>query len=88
MNQDQVAGAAQRVAGKLQAEVGDLTGDAKSQVEGRARDHYGEAQQALGNLKQSLGDLTSILREQVRETPFAALLVAGALGWLIGRMAD
>jgi uncharacterized protein YjbJ (UPF0337 family) len=72
----------------VQAAAGDVTGDAKSQVEGRARQSYGEAQQAIGNLKDALGDTLAVVQNQVREAPLTSLLIAGALGWLIGRVVD
>jgi hypothetical protein len=35
-----------------------------------------------------LGDTLAVVQNQVREAPLTSLLIAGALGWLIGRVVD
>jgi uncharacterized protein YjbJ (UPF0337 family) len=87
MNQDDIAGTAQRVAGKVQEGVGNLTGDARTQAEGSARQVYGSAQQAYGGLRDSASHGVEAMQEQVRNYPLGALMLAGALGYIIGRLA-
>lgn len=77
MVQDQVEGAAQTVVGKVQDAVGGLTGDASIQAEGKAR-------QALGSIQQSYGDTIDNVREAVIKQPINGVLVAGAIGFVLG----
>lgn len=77
MVQDQLEGAAQNVVGKVQDAVGGLTGDASVQAEGKAR-------QALGSLQQSYGETLDNVRTAVINQPINGLLIAGAIGFLLG----
>jgi uncharacterized protein YjbJ (UPF0337 family) len=88
MAQEDITGTAQRVGGRVQEAAGNLTGDARSQVEGTARQAYGTAQQAYGSIRDNAEQGVEMLSEQVRAYPLGALLLAGALGYLIGRLTD
>ena len=88
MAQEDIAGTAQRVGGRMQETVGQVTGDTRAQVEGAARRVYGSAQHAYGTIRDNAEQGVEILTEQVRTYPLGALLVAGVLGYLIGRLSD
>lgn len=55
MNKDQVKGTAKEIAGKLQQEVGKLTGSEKQQAKGIAKQVSGKVQQTVGDVKEALG---------------------------------
>ncbi|MDR5754761.1 MULTISPECIES: CsbD family protein [Caballeronia] len=79
MVQDQVEGAAQTVAGKVQDAVGAITGDASTQAEGKAR-------QALGSLQQSYGQTIDNVRTAVVSQPINGVLIAAAVGFVLGAL--
>jgi uncharacterized protein YjbJ (UPF0337 family) len=58
MDKDRVAGAAKDFAGKAEGAVGNLTGDAKTQAEGRAREAAGTVQNLYGQAKDAVSDAT------------------------------
>ena len=51
MDKDRIAGSAKDFAGKVEGAVGGLTGDAKTQAEGRAREAAGTVQNLYGQAK-------------------------------------
>jgi uncharacterized protein YjbJ (UPF0337 family) len=79
MVQDQVEGAAQRVAGKVQDAVGALTGDEQLQAEGKVR-------QAFGNLQESYGQTVDNVRLAVANQPIQGVLIAAAVGFVLGAL--
>ena len=56
MDKDRIAGAAKDFAGKAEGAVGNLTGDAKTQAEGRAREAAGTVQNLYGQAKDAVSD--------------------------------
>jgi uncharacterized protein YjbJ (UPF0337 family) len=58
MDKDRIAGAAKDFAGKAEGVVGNMTGDAKTQAEGRAREAAGTVQNLYGQAKDAVGDAT------------------------------
>jgi uncharacterized protein YjbJ (UPF0337 family) len=56
MNEDRVAGAAKDFAGRTESAFGDMTGDAETQVGGRAREMAGKAQNLYGQAKDAARD--------------------------------
>ena len=56
MDKDRIAGAAKDFAGKAESAVGGLTGDAKTQAEGRAREAAGTVQNLYGQAKDAVSD--------------------------------
>lgn len=54
MNRDQRKGAAERVAGKAQQKVGELSGNWKQQAKGAAKQFAGSLQQGVGDAEKSL----------------------------------
>ena len=51
MNKDQIKGAAKDVAGKVQEEVGKVTGSTSQQAKGLEKQVEGKAEKAVGNVK-------------------------------------
>jgi uncharacterized protein YjbJ (UPF0337 family) len=68
-------GAAREVAGRVQEKVGELSGDAKTQAQGLYNQAAGRTQQQVARL----GDV-------VKDQPIAAVVIAAAVGYLLGRL--
>ena len=68
-------GKAHEMAGRVQEKVGEFTGDAKTQAEGLYNQAAGQAQQQVARL----GDV-------IKDQPIPAILVAAAVGYLLGRL--
>jgi uncharacterized protein YjbJ (UPF0337 family) len=58
MDKDRIAGSAKDFAGKVEGAVGDMTGNAKTQAEGRAREAAGTVQNLYGQAKDAARDAT------------------------------
>ena len=58
MDKDRIVGSAKDFAGKVEGAVGDMTGDAKKQAEGRAREAAGTVQNLYGQAKDAALDAT------------------------------
>jgi uncharacterized protein YjbJ (UPF0337 family) len=96
MNSDRMEGAARNVGGKVEDVVGRVTGDLKSQVEGKVQQAAGAAQELYGQAREGAGEAAAVVRRQaagfeetLRDTietrPYTAVALALALGWFIGR---
>ena len=57
MDKDRIAGAAKNVKGSVKEAVGNLTGDAKLQAEGKADKVEGKVQNAIGGVKDAVRDV-------------------------------
>lgn len=57
MNKDQVKGAVKEAAGKVQTQVGKLTGNTEQKVKGKVLTAEGKSQQVLGDAKQLVKDM-------------------------------
>ena len=57
MNKDQVKGAVKEAAGKVQTQVGKLTGSTEQKVKGQIRAAEGKSQQVLGDAKELVKDM-------------------------------
>jgi len=79
MSDNEIEGGAREFGGRVKDAVGGLTGDAKTQGEGKLDQVVGKAQQQYGDLAETVGG-------QVREYPIASLLIAAGIGWLISRV--
>ncbi|MBT0625367.1 CsbD family protein [Pseudomonas fluorescens] len=77
MKSEQVKGAVEKVAGKAQGFLGDLTGDEHLQAEGVAR-------QAAGQLQQTYGDALDTVSDFARNKPLATVAVVAGVGLLAG----
>ena len=58
MDKDRIAGSAKDFAGKVEGTVGNMTGDAKTQAEGRAREAAGAVQNLYGQGKDAAREVT------------------------------
>ncbi len=58
MDNDRIAGSAKDFAGKVEGAAGDITGDAKTQATGRAREAAGTVQNLYGQAKDVARDAT------------------------------
>jgi len=72
---DRVEGVAREFGGRIQEAAGDVTGDSKTQAQGRYNQAAGQAQQAAAQL-----------RDVVEAQPIVATLVALAIGYVLGRL--
>ena len=59
MSDDRLKGLGRQASGKVESTIGDLTGDTKSQAQGRVDDVAGQAQRAYGRAKDTVQDATS-----------------------------
>ncbi len=80
MNRDQVVGAAQNAAGRVQDAAGALAGDPMTQVDGKVLQMRGQARGVYGDLRNSLSHLAG-------DRPAAALGLALGVGVLLGLLA-
>jgi uncharacterized protein YjbJ (UPF0337 family) len=56
MDNDRIAGSTKEFAGKVEGAVGDMTGDAKTQASGRAREAAGTVENLYGQAKDAARD--------------------------------
>jgi uncharacterized protein YjbJ (UPF0337 family) len=68
-------GTAREMAGRVQEKVGEVTGDTKTQAEGLYN-------QAAGRAQQQVARLSDVIKDQ----PIAAVVIAVAVGYLLGRL--
>ncbi|MDQ6647416.1 MAG: CsbD family protein, partial [Pseudomonadota bacterium] len=69
MNENQVEGTANKVAGRVQDAAGALTGDADQQAKGKAR-------AVAGDVEAKAGDVVEHVREWAADRPLSAVLIA------------
>lgn len=97
MNEDRIEGTVKNAGGKLQEGLGRATGDLKSQVEGTVKQAVGSAQELYGQARDTAGDAAAVvrqkagsleetIRESVETRPYAAVAIALAIGWFVGRL--
>ena len=79
MNEDQVEGTVNNVAGRIQDAAGALAGDADQQVRGKAR-------AAAGDVQAKAGDVVERLREWASDRPLNAVLITAGFAFLLGRL--
>jgi uncharacterized protein YjbJ (UPF0337 family) len=84
MSENRAEGAFQNVAGKAQDAVGGLTGDTKTQAEGKARQVFGKVQSAYGEAADQASDLAASASRSVEQQPLMALLISGVVGYMLG----
>ncbi len=90
MDEDRFKGAATNVGGKVKDAVGGLTGDTKTQAEGKFDQVSGQVQNAYGSAKDAIrdeaGSLGAQLDDFMKEHPLASLLAAGGVGYLLAKL--
>jgi uncharacterized protein YjbJ (UPF0337 family) len=80
MNQDHIEGTNNEATGTVKEAVGDLTGDAKTKVEGKIDEVTGQAQQTLGDARDTFHSVAGKTAESLRETAETVKAKAGAVG--------
>lgn len=101
MDENRLEGAARDIGGNIKSAAGDLTGDAKLQAEGTVDQVVGTAQRAYGRVKDKVGrqaneagstiagqidETSAFLGDTIAERPLTALLVAGAIGYVLAML--
>ena len=90
MDEDRISGTARNVGGKIEEGVGRLTGDAKTQIQGKLDQAAGVAQDLYGQTAEAARDTAVTfdkwLRNTVETQPYTVALAALGIGWLLGRM--
>ena len=77
MDTNKAEGKVQEFTGKVQDAAGGLLGDPGTQISGKARELGGKAQKIYA-------DSADIVRNKTTESPFTALAIVGAMGFLLG----
>ena len=90
MDENRLEGTVRNAAGKVQEEVGKVTGNARTradgavnQVAGAAQDLYG---QAADTARETASTFEKWLRNTIETQPYTSAAVALGIGWLLGRM--
>ena len=78
---DRFEGSVRDMGGRVEQELGEAVGDAKTRAEGLYNQAAGRAQQAWGQAQ----DATEQLSDTIRGQPLIAAAVALGIGYLIGR---
>lgn len=97
MNEDRIEGAAVTLGGRVESNVGELTGDRKLQSDGLADKARGSAQNMFGGAQDALRSALDQAPPEVRDTadraiaaarknPLLATLAVGAAGLILVRM--
>ena len=90
MDENRIESTVRKAGGKVQEGFGDVTGDAKTRVEGMANQAAGAAQDLYGQTadmaRQSATTFDAWLRNTIETQPYTAAIVALGIGWLLGRM--
>jgi uncharacterized protein YjbJ (UPF0337 family) len=90
MNEDRISGTTRNFGGKVEEGVGRVTGDAKTQIQGKLDQAAGTAQDLYGQAVDTAIDTATTfdkwLRTTIETQPYTTALAALGIGWLLGRM--
>ena len=90
MDENRISGTPRNVGGKAEEAVGRLTGDLKTQLDGKLDQAAGAAQDLYGQAADAARDTAVTfdkwLRSRIETQPYTAAIVALGVGWLLGRM--
>lgn len=90
MDDNRIKGTATNIGGKVKDAVGGLTGDTKTQAEGKMDQVSGQLQDAYGSAKDAVREGASTFGAEldsfVSEKPMQSLLIAAGLGYLFARL--
>lgn len=90
MDEDRIKGAATNIGGKVKDAVGGLTGDTKTQAEGKLDQATGQMQNTLGSAKDAVSEDASSIGSELdsfmSERPMASLLIAVGAGYVLARL--
>jgi uncharacterized protein YjbJ (UPF0337 family) len=76
---EKAEGTMQNIAGRVQDAFGAATGDAGTQLEGKAR-------QAAGRAQQGYGEVLNQVRESAVTNPLGTLAVVAGVGFILGAL--
>ncbi|MDR8726763.1 CsbD family protein [Burkholderia pseudomultivorans] len=76
---EKTAGTVQKLAGKAQEAVGEVTDSTEMQFDGMAR-------QVIGGMQESCGEALEQLRDVASRNPIATLAAVAAAGFVIGAL--
>lgn len=86
VDENRIEGAARNFAGKVEDVVGQVTGDSKTQAEGKADQVSGQVQNAAGGVADAAREAASGIAGFVQDQPMTALLAFGSVALVIGFM--
>jgi uncharacterized protein YjbJ (UPF0337 family) len=90
MDENRLSGTARNLGGKAEEGAGRLTGDVKTQLQGKLDQAAGAAQDLYGQTADAARDsavtFDKWLRNTIETQPYIAATVALGIGWLLGRM--
>ena len=90
MDENRVEGTVRNIGGKVQEQVGRVTGDAATQAKGKLNEALGAGQDLLGQAADATRGTASSLDQWLRQTvetqPYTTAIVALGIGWLLGRL--
>ncbi len=84
MTDDRIEGAVRKGVGRVQDAVGGLTGDERTQADGKLNQAAGSVQDLVGQARDRASDLYEEVESYAKEQPLAALAVTLGLGVVIG----
>jgi uncharacterized protein YjbJ (UPF0337 family) len=96
MTDDRLSGSAKNIGGQVEEGFGRVTGDEKTQLQGKAKQVEGTLQDVYGQAKETAADAAEVIRESVSEAgdflrttieerPYTTAAIALGIGFLIGR---
>jgi uncharacterized protein YjbJ (UPF0337 family) len=96
MTDDRFSGSAKNIGGQAEEGFGRVTGDVKTQLQGKAKqmegtlqDVYGQARETAADaaeaIRERAGEAGDFLRTMIEERPYTTAAIALAIGFLIGR---
>jgi uncharacterized protein YjbJ (UPF0337 family) len=97
MDENRIAGTAKNIGGKVEEGFGRVTGDAKTQARGQARqiegdvqDLYGQAKDTALNVAETMregaSDIEHLIRKTIETRPYTTAFAALCIGWFLGRV--
>ncbi|MFG1425250.1 CsbD family protein [Roseixanthobacter glucoisosaccharinicivorans] len=87
MTENTLKGAATETGGRIKEAAGAIVGDGSLKAEGVYDQMAGSAQRALGDTADAVRAGGRKITRQVEDQPVPALLVAGAVGFVLGYLA-
>ena len=96
MTDDRISGSAKNIGGQVEEEFGRVTGDEKTQLQGKAKQAEGTLQDVYGQAKETAADAAEAIQERaseasdflrttIEERPYTTAAIALGIGFLIGR---
>ena len=97
MTDDRLSGSAKNIGGQVEEGFGRVTGDVKTELQGKGKQMEGTLQDVYGRAKETAADAAEVIREgaseagdflrtTIEERPFTAVAIALGIGFLIGRL--